>query len=89
LETFYSLDTQSWTGTERVSFHSNLGLHGGFGGNYKKGNFVFNAGFRYRFEEYELNKDRDLPFEFVAINPELNKLQIRGVDIVFSVMYNF
>ena len=76
-------------GYERVSFHSNLGVHGGFGGNYKKGDFVFNAGLRYRLENYKLNQQAQLPSEFATINPELQDLQMRGVDIVLSVMYNF
>lgn len=76
-------------GEERVSFKSSAGVHGGFGGNYKMGSFVFNTGLRYRYEKYELNTDKELPSQFVFINSDLKNLEIRGVDIVFSVMYNF
>lgn len=76
-------------GDESVTFNSNLGVHGGFGTNYKKGNFALNAGLRYRFESYQLNSNQDLPMQFEQINPELTDLKIRGVDIVFSVVYNF
>jgi len=75
-------------GSENISFNSNVGVHGGFGGNYVKGDFVFNAGLRYRFEKYKLNTNRTLPLLFSEINPELTELNIKGVDIVFSVMYN-
>lgn len=76
-------------GIEHISFHSNIGVHGGFGGNYIKGNFVFNTGLRYRYEKYKLNTERELPSQFITLNSDLTTMKIKGIDIVFSVMYNF
>lgn len=80
---------QTIYGEERITYSSNIGIHGGFGGNYIKGNFVFNMGLRYRYEKYLLNKAKGVPLYFNLINPNLNDLKISGIDIVFSVMYNF
>ena len=80
---------QTLYGEERITYSSNVGVHGGFGGNYIKNNFVFNAGLRYRYEKYKLNNSQPLPLYFSTINPNLQQLNISGVDIVLSVNYNF
>jgi len=76
-------------GDERITYSSNVGVHAGFGFNYLMGDFVFNAGMRYRYEKYKLNTARGVPLYFNLINPDLNDLKISGIDIIFSVMYNF
>ena len=77
-------------GEERIVYSSAIGVHCGFGGNYIHNDFVFNAGLRYRYEKYVLRRNQgSLPMNFETINPQLDNLKVGGIDIVFSVMYNF
>ena len=76
-------------GEERIVYTSSAGMHWGFGGNYTYGDFVFSSGLRYRYENYKINVNRNLPQKFLELNPYLSDLNILGVDITFSVAYNF
>lgn len=77
-------------GEERIIYSSAVGVHCGFGGNYIHNDFVFNGGLRYRYEKYVLrNNQNNLPMNFANINPHLESLKVGGIDIIFSVMYNF
>jgi hypothetical protein len=74
---------------ESVEYGGSMGGQLAFGGNYVFDKVALNAGIRYRYETYYLKSKQQLPDNFIALNPQFEKVNSNGIDVVFSVMYLF
>lgn len=75
--------------TEVIKYSGSNGLQTGFSGNYVMGALSGSAGIRYRLERFTIEENQDLPSDFLELNPSFDKISSSGIDIVFSVQYNF
>ena len=74
---------------ESIKYAGSNGLQAGFTGNYILGIVSFSGGIRYRLERFTIKPHQDLPNNFKAINPNFNKINSSGIDLVFSVLFHF
>ena len=75
--------------TEIINYAGSNGLQAGFAGNYINGALTGSAGIRYRLERFTLKQNQDLPENFETLNPSFSKISSSGIDLVFSILYNF
>ena len=75
--------------TEIIQYSGSNGLQGGFSGVYLLGDVSLSGGLRYRLERFTIKADQDLPDNFETLNSNFNKISSSGIDVAFSVFYNF
>lgn len=76
-------------GEERIKYQATAEVHAGFGGNFVYHNFVFGMGLRYRYEAYKTSANQNFPLNFYLYNKDFRHMEVKGIDIVFTVKYLF
>ncbi|MGB0390429.1 MAG: hypothetical protein ACPGRC_05580 [Salibacteraceae bacterium] len=74
---------------ESINYSGSNGLQAGFSGNYILGSVSTSFGIRYRLERFTIKENQDLPVDFETLNPSFEKISSSGIDVVFSIQYNF
>jgi hypothetical protein len=75
--------------TEVLRYGGSNGMQGGFAGNYIMGPVTASFGIRYRLERFTLKEKQTLPNDFKILNPSFDKISSSGIDVLFTVIYNF
>lgn len=75
--------------TETIRYAGSTGMQLGFGGDYVLGNVSLHGGIRYRLERFTIKPNQKLPVDFTTLNSNFDTISSSGIDVIFSVQYNF
>tara|TARA_R110002050_G_scaffold245367_1_gene382951 strand:- start:12457 stop:13137 length:681 start_codon:yes stop_codon:yes gene_type:complete len=75
--------------TEIIRYAGSTGMQFGFGGDYVLGDISLHGGIRYRLERFTIKPNQKLPTDFSFLNPGFDNISSSGIDLIFSVQFNF